>query len=1063
MSLRFVPWRSLKARLTLFTLGIFALSIWAISLYASRVLQDDMQRQLGEQQFNTVSVLANHINDDLSDRLQALQTVAGAINPDMMRHAPALQTLLEQRPLLQLLFNGGVFVAGMDGTATADAPHTPGRIGTNYLDRESVSIPLREGRSLIGRPIMGKTLGAPIFSIATPIRDVQGRVIGVLVGTVNLGKSNFLDRITQSQYGQTGGYLLIDRQHQLFVTATDRSRVMLAVPAPGINAMHDRYMQGFEGFGVALSSRGVPELSAAKGVPLAGWILAAILPAREAFAPIEHLRQRLLLSALVFTLVAGALIWWLIRRMLRQQFAPMLEASRSLATQAASSQAAKPLPIGIKDEIGELIGSFNLLLQTLGMREAALKSREERLTMLFSQATDGILILGADAKVVALNASFARMHGYTVDDMLGLDMARLDAPETARLAPQRMARVRSGEPITFEVERRHRDGHLVPMEVSASLIESDGVPLIQCFHRDITGRKQVEAKLELAASVFEHAREGIMITQPDGSIVDVNEAFTRITGYAREDVLGQNPRLLSSGRHDADFYAAMWRGLIAQGHWFGEVWNRRKTGEIFVEMQAISAVRDAQGSVQHYVALFSDITAVKEHQNELEHMAHFDALTHLPNRVLLADRLQQAMVQAQRRGQHLAVAYLDLDGFKAINDQHGHEAGDLVLIAMAQRMKPALREGDTLARLGGDEFVAVLSDLDGTTASLPILERLLLAAAQPVAVGSLMVHVSASVGVSFFPQAHEVDADQLLRQADQAMYQSKVAGKNRYSIFDAAQASSLRVHHESLARIRMALEQGEFVLHYQPKINMRTGLVVGAEALIRWQHPDKGLLQPAVFLPVVEEHALAVAVGEWVLDTALTQWASWQAQGLDLPVSVNIGARQLQQPDFVARLRATLARHPQVPAGRLELEVLETSALEDIARVSEVIEACDLMGVKFALDDFGTGYSSLTYLKRLRVALLKIDQSFVRDMLEDPDDLAILQGVIGLAAAFKRQVIAEGVESVAHGILLLQLGCDLAQGYGIARPMAASAMPHWCAAWALDTAWSHLRGEALAG
>jgi EAL domain-containing protein (putative c-di-GMP-specific phosphodiesterase class I) len=284
-----------------------------------------------------------------------------------------------------------------------------------------------------------------------------------------------------------------------------------------------------------------------------------------------------------------------------------------------------------------------------------------------------------------------------------------------------------------------------------------------------------------------------------------------------------------------------------------------------------------------------------------------------------------------------------------------------------------------------------------------------------------------------------------------------VAGKNRFSIFDAAQDSSLRVHHESLERIRMALEQGEFLLHYQPKVNMRSGQVVGAEALIRWQHPDKGLLLPAVFLAVVEEHALAVAVGEWVLDTALTQMQLWRAQGLDLPVSVNIGARQLQQPDFVARLRATLAAHPLLPAGCLELEVLETSALEDIARVSQVIEACDLMGVKFALDDFGTGYSSLTYLKRLRVALLKIDQSFVRDMLEDPDDLAILQGVIGLAAAFKRQVIAEGVESVAHGSLLLQLGCELAQGYGIARPMPGDAVPAWVSTWHPDPAWFSLR------
>jgi diguanylate cyclase (GGDEF)-like protein len=422
--------------------------------------------------------------------------------------------------------------------------------------------------------------------------------------------------------------------------------------------------------------------------------------------------------------------------------------------------------------------------------------------------------------------------------------------------------------------------------------------------------------------------------------------------------------------------------------------------------------------------------------------------------VLLADRLQQAMVQVQRRHLQLAVTYLDLDGFKAINDHHGHQTGDQVLITLAKRMKEALREGDTLARLGGDEFVAVLIDLEDTQASAPLLDRLLTAAAMPVQVGELNLQVSASLGVTFYPQTYGIDADQLLRQADQAMYQAKVAGKNRYEFFDAERDSSIRGHHESLERIRLALAQSELVLHYQPKVNMHTGQVIGAEALIRWQHPDKGLLAPATFLPVIEDHPLVVEVGEWVIDTALTQIEMWRATGLDLAVSVNIGARQLQQGDFVQRLQAILAKHPKINPPSLELEVLETSALSDIEQVSQVIEECAQIGVKFALDDFGTGYSSLTYLKRLRVATLKIDQSFVRDMLDDPDDLAILEGVIGLASAFKREVIAEGVETIEHGTALLHLGCELAQGYGIARPMSAELLPIWVASWKPDRAWS---------
>jgi diguanylate cyclase (GGDEF)-like protein/PAS domain S-box-containing protein len=657
-----------------------------------------------------------------------------------------------------------------------------------------------------------------------------------------------------------------------------------------------------------------------------------------------------------------------------------------------------------------------------------------------------------------------------LDDLFGIDPSyvRSTAGWLALVHPDDRAMmesylgnqvVASGTPFDREYRIvRHRDKaeRWVHGLGQLEFDEQEGVLRLRGTIQDITARKQSEAKLLLAASVFGYAREGITITSAGGTIIDVNDAFTRITGYSREEVIGKNPHMLSSGRHDKAFYETMWRGLTEQGHWSGEIWNRRKSGEVYPELMTISAVRDEQGHTQQYVALFSDITAIKQHQSQLEHLAHFDALTHLPNRLLLADRLQQAMAQAQRRGQQVAVAYLDLDGFKNVNDRHGHDVGDLLLVALATAMKDTLREGDTLARIGGDEFVAVLIDLDGIESCVPMLTRLLEAAAAPVSVGALVLQGSASIGVTFYPQDQDMESDQLLRQADQAMYQAKLAGKNRYHVFDAVQDSSMRVHHESLERIRLALAQQEFVLYYQPKVNMHSGEVVGAEALIRWQHPDKGLLAPIAFLPVIEDHPLAVNLGEWVIDTALTQIERWRAVGLDLPVSVNIGARQLQQANFVERLQVLLARHPQVHPACLELEVLETSALADMAQVSQVIEDCAGIGVTFALDDFGTGYSSLTYLKRLRVALLKIDQSFVCDMLDDPDDMAILEGVIGLAAAFKREVIAEGVETVAHGTALLQLGCTLAQGYGIARPMPPEQFPAWAATWKPDAAWCGL-------
>jgi len=684
-----------------------------------------------------------------------------------------------------------------------------------------------------------------------------------------------------------------------------------------------------------------------------------------------------------------------------------------------------------------------------------LEQERERYFRFFRLSTDPMCIADPFGCFLQVNPAFVLLTGYEEAELVAKPFLDFVLPEDRqRTADEMQLQVAIRPSMHFENRYVCKDGRVVVLSWTAYFDKNDGVTYAAA--RDITESKAAEEKLKLASSVFSHAREGIAITDASGAIIEVNDTFTQLTGYSREEVVGHNASILKSGRQDKDFYAAMWRDLIDKGNWYGEIWNRRKNGEVYAEMLTISAVRDDRGNTRQYVALFSDITALKEHEDQLEHIAHYDALTTLPNRVLLADRMHQAMAQAQRRGQRISVAYVDLDGFKSINDKHGHEAGDQLLMTVAARMKQGLREGDTLARLGGDEFVALLLDLPDVEASVPMLTRLLSAAAQPVPVGDLVLEVSASIGVTFYPQVEDVEADQLLRQADQAMYQAKLAGKNRYHIFDVEQDRSIRGHHEKLERIRSALVEREFVLYYQPKVNMRTGKIIGAEALIRWQHPEKGLLLPAAFLPAIEEHPLAIELGEWVIDAALTQMDFWHDAGLNIPVSVNVGARQLQQAGFVGRLRGLLAAHPKVAPNDLQLEVLETSALEDLARVSQVIEACREIGVTFALDDFGTGYSSLTYLKRLPVTQLKIDQSFVRNMLDDPDDLAILEGILGLSIAFRRQVIAEGVETMELGSMLLQLGCELAQGYGIARPMPAQELPGWSLAWRTNSAWRDL-------
>ncbi|WEN42603.1 putative signaling protein [Thauera sp. GDN1] len=556
-------------------------------------------------------------------------------------------------------------------------------------------------------------------------------------------------------------------------------------------------------------------------------------------------------------------------------------------------------------------------------------------------------------------------------------------------------------------------------------------------------------------SVVESVKEVIFQVDVAGRWVFLNRAWADLTGYPLERSLGTH-FIDYVHTEDRELHLELMEEVLSGARDArAEAVRYRCTGGGFrwLEMNARPVVDDA-GCVVGVSGTLNDITNQKEHEARLEFIAHYDPLTGLPNRVLLNDRLQRGMAQVVRRGQQLALAYIDLDGFKAVNDTHGHQVGDQLLKTLAARMKTTLREGDTVSRLGGDEFVAVLIDLPDTESCLLLTQRLLAALALPVPLAGHEVKVSASIGLTLFPQPDDVDADQLLRQADLAMYQAKLAGKNRYHVFDSAHDRCLRGRHEDLARIREGLSAGEFRMVYQPKVNMRTGRVIGVEALIRWAHPEHGEVEPARFLPTVEGHPLAVELGDWVVEQALAQITAWKRAGLELPVSVNISARHLQVPDFMMRLQSALARHPEVWPGSLELEVLETSALESITQTSRVVEACAAIGVSFALDDFGTGYSSLAYLKRLPAARLKIDQVFVRGMLQDAEDMAILKAILGLANAFRCEVIAEGVESVEHGERLLRLGCDVGQGYGIARPMPAERIAEWAASWSPPASWT---------
>jgi diguanylate cyclase (GGDEF)-like protein/PAS domain S-box-containing protein len=698
-----------------------------------------------------------------------------------------------------------------------------------------------------------------------------------------------------------------------------------------------------------------------------------------------------------------------------------------------------------QDELEERVRQRTMDLEQTSKE---LADSEERFRLISTSAQDAIVIIDQSEIIVYWNPAAAAMFGYPTEQAIGRNMHDLLAPSRYRKDIDRgFGRFRetgSGPLIgrTVEVTAMRCGGEEFPIELSISTLMLDGQTHALGIIRDISERKRAEENLRINASVFDTSQEAIIITDTDNLITDVNPAFTRITGYSREDVLGRNPKLLSSGRHDSAFYAEMWQSIQQNKAWRGEIWNRRKSGEIYAELLSITAICDRDGKVQRHVGLFSDISHIKEHEAELNRIAHFDALTGIPNRSLLIDRMKQAIAQTRREQNMMAVCYLDLDGFKHVNDTLGHEAGDQVLVEESRRIGHTIRGGDTVARLGGDEFVVLLQGLEKGEECVATLERLLAAVAQPILIKDQNCMLSASIGVSIYPLDDE-EPYTLLRHADQAMYVAKQSGKNRFYIYDPALDLRARSRDELLKGIRLALERNEFELHYQPKVDLRTRQLVGAEALIRWRHPERGLLSPAEFLPAIENTDLDIAIGDWVIASALEQVSLWRNAGLDIEVSVNISAYHLESPGFAGKVRQQLAQHPELPPGRLQIEVLETTALEDTAIVREVIEACRQFGLRFALDDFGTGYSSLSYLSNLPVDVLKIDQSFVRNMLDDKGAMAIVHGIIALAQAFEREIVAEGIETGAHYRALLDLGCEFGQGYGITRPMPADKLTGW--------------------
>lgn len=665
-----------------------------------------------------------------------------------------------------------------------------------------------------------------------------------------------------------------------------------------------------------------------------------------------------------------------------------------------------------------------------------LQISEEKFAKAFHASPDGLLLSRqSDGLLLEVNEGFCRLTGYNLDprlDQTSLDLGIWVDLNERKLLLSKLKK--DGFVRDFSCHIRRSDGQIRLCELSARPLPIAGADCMLTIARDITERHLMQEKLQLAATVFENTAEGVLITDTDQRITAVNRAFSEITGYSEIEALGQTPRLLASGQHDSAFYAALWHQLTAEGHWQGEIFNKRKNSELYPSWLTISAVRNSEREITHFVAVFADISSLKHAQAKLDYQAHHDPLTGLPNRALFENRLHAALQCSQVSNRQGAVLFLDLDRFKHINDSLGHPVGDLLLKGIAQRLKEQVRDVDTVARLGGDEFIILLPGLHKPSHASAIANKLLACFSAPFQAGEHEFFTSASIGISLYPQDGS-DVASLIRNADAAMYRSKAKGRNRVEAYtrDLTAQASVRVALEN--ELRRAIERNELSLCYQPKLSLKTQNLVGAEALIRWNHPTFGDVSPEHFIHLAEENGTILQLGDWVLEQACRQMHQWQKRYQPFgPLSINLAGAQMRQPHLAKRIEQLLKTY-QLKAGDLQLEITENFIMSQAEEALSVLHQLKQLGVQLAIDDFGTGYSSLSYLKRLPLDILKIDQSFIRGLPDDPHDAAITRAIIALGRSMQLTIIAEGVENQAQQHFLAAEGCEQIQGYIVSLPL----------------------------
>ncbi|QSA97756.1 EAL domain-containing protein [Methylococcus sp. EFPC2] len=679
--------------------------------------------------------------------------------------------------------------------------------------------------------------------------------------------------------------------------------------------------------------------------------------------------------------------------------------------------------------------------EELRRTQAELEASRARYFDLYDQAPVGYFTLNERGLILEANLTVADLLGMTRNTLINQPMSRCILPADQDIFYlHRKQLLACGEPQVVELRLIRQGAQPFWARLEANRAESpDGATVCRIAVSDITARKAIEDRLRQAAAMFDSAREGVMVTDAEERILIVNQAFSEITGYSAAEVLGQTPRLFKSGRHDAAFFATRWAEIDASGYWHGEVWNRRKNGEVYPQLLSITAVKDENGRLTHYVGVFSDISQLKDAAAKLDFLAHHDPLTGLPNRLLLFARLEHSLDAARRERKSLALLMLDLDRFKDVNDSFGHLAGDELLQKVAHRLTNRLRGIDTVTRLGGDEFAVLLDDLSHPQDAALVAAEIIDALAEPWRLSnSVEVRIGASVGISLFPE-HGKTSEELMQQADAALYMAKAEGRGNFKYFsdDLTYAARRRIKLESL--LRRAIANDELRVYYQPQIEIASGRIVGAEALVRWHHATEGLIPPSQFIPVAEETGLIAMIGGWVLREVCRQGLRWIEAGLPpLKLAVNLSSHQFRHGDISATVANVLSETGYPPAC-LELELTESALMEREAEVVEILLSLRALGVRLAIDDFGTGYSSLAYLKRFPLDVIKIDKTFIEDIPKQQDDREIAAAIVAMGHILRLKVLAEGVETAEQLDFLRTQGCDYYQGHYHSAAMSPEA------------------------